>query len=164
MWAVIKSNPKFLELMKKDIANKLSGETKFYSPKILVQYYLKNKLRKKEINLLGDYIFCYNENLKGVNLNIIKFSRGVKYYLQGHEILQENIVTFINKCKKNENEKGYVTLNFFELYKNTKYKFASGPFANKIFEIINFQKNKIDILIGKFKTTVNKQDFVFRPI
>ena len=52
----------------------------------------------------------------------------------------------------------------FELSKGLEYKFSTGPFTNQIFKIINFQKNKIDILLGRLKTTVNRQDFLFSPV
>ena len=62
MWTIIKFNPKKLQLMKKEISSKLENETIYYGPKILIQYYAKNKLQSKEFKLLGDYIFCYNKN------------------------------------------------------------------------------------------------------
>ena len=39
-----------------------------------------------------------------------------------------------------------------------------GPFTEKIFQIINLQKNKIRILMGNIKTTINNKDFLFSPI
>ena len=88
MWTVIKFDPKKLELMKGDIVNKLKGNTEYYIPKIQIQYYSKNKLISKQVNLLGDYMFCYNSSLSENNkINTIKFSRGLKYVLSGY-ILQ----------------------------------------------------------------------------
>ena len=96
MWAVIKCDPKKLELMKSDISNKLNGTTKYYSPKILIQYYLKNRLISKKINLLGDYIFCFNSSLSDINsINLIRFSRGLKYFLNGYTFFQHDINKFI---------------------------------------------------------------------
>tara|TARA_Y100000590_G_C15214875_1_gene823966 strand:- start:137 stop:634 length:498 start_codon:yes stop_codon:yes gene_type:complete len=165
MWAVIKCDPKKLELMKSDISNKLNGTTKYYSPKILIQYYLKNRLISKKINLLGDYIFCFNSSLSDINsINLIRFSRGLKYFLNGYTFFQHDINKFIQLCRSYENKNGFVSLDFINLNKSTKYKFISGPFASKIFEVINFQKNKIDILIGKFKTSLKRKDFLFRPV
>ena len=165
MWTVIKFDPKKLELMKGDIVNKLKGNTEYYIPKIQIQYYSKNKLISKQVNLLGDYMFCYNSSLSENNkINMIKFSRGLKYVLSGYSLLQKDIVKFIDLCKNYENKNGFVSLDFIKLIKNTKYQFISGPFANKIFEVINLQRNKIDILIGKFKTSMKRKDFLFRPI
>lgn len=165
MWAVFKSNPKQLELMKKEISNKLKGKTKYYSPQIQVQHYLKNKLVNRRLSLLGDYIFCYNESFNDDNiLNTVKFTKGLKYVLQGHNSFQKDIERFIELCKKNENKNGFLNLSFMSLKLNVKYKFVSGPFSNKIFEIIKFQKNKIDIILGQIKTSINRKQFLFNPI
>ena len=40
----------------------------------------------------------------------------------------------------------------------------TGPFADKIFKIVNLQKNKIDILVGNIKTRIKKQEFLFNPV
>ena len=74
MWTVIKFEKKKLELMKQDISKKIKGITTYYAPKMLVQYYKKNKLINKEINLLGDYIFCYNESLRNK-----KYKESIKF-------------------------------------------------------------------------------------
>lgn len=165
MWAILKFDKKKIELLKSDFKKKAGKDTTFYTPKLIIQKYLKNKLDGQEINLLGDYMFCYNKNFEKKNfLNTLQFSRGLKYFLEGHSESQKDIISFIKKCKDSENEKGYISINFFELVKNSKYKFSSGPFSGKIFEIINLQKNKIDILLGKIKTSIKKKEFLFRPI
>ena len=164
MWTVIKFNQKKIELMKRDISKKIEGKTEFYSPKMLIQYYCKNKLIDKEMNLLGDYLFCFNENFKNQHCReAIKFSRGLKYLLEGQGLLGEDIKKFIETCKDFENKRGYVNFSFLNVIKNNKYKFTSGPFVNKIFEVVSFQKNKIDILIGKIRTTLARKEFSFRP-
>lgn len=165
MWAVVKIDRKKLLIVKNELKKKFNSSTKFYIPQILIQYYNKNKLVDREINLLGDYIFCFNENFKfKEKLNLVKFCVGVKSVLDGYLFLQKDIQNFISTCKNFENNKGHVSLNFIKLAKNMKYKFESGPFVNKIFEIIEFQKNKINILVGKFKTNLNKKDYLIRPI
>ena len=165
MWTIIKFDKKKIEFLKNDFKKKSGKSIIFYTPKLLIEKYHKNKLGAKEINLLGDYMFCYNENFKNTNvLNNLRFSRGLKYFLEGHNQAQKEIERFIKKCKESENENGYISFNFFELIKNSKYKFSSGPFAGKIFQIINFQKNKIDILLGKIKTSIKKKEFLFSPI
>ena len=46
-----------------------------------------------------------------------------------------------------------------------KGMFLSGPFTNMIFSVIENQKNKIKVLIGKVTTTVTKNsNYLFRPI
>ena len=52
----------------------------------------------------------------------------------------------------------------FQLQLDLKYKFASGPFIDKIFQIINIQQNKIKILVGEIKTTIKKNEFLFNPL
>jgi len=124
-----------------------------------------NKIINKEYNILGDYIFCYDKKLKNKGiLNQLKFVKGLKYILDGFLSTQEEIELFINKCKKLENQKGYITQNFFQLQQDLKYKFASGPFIDKIFQIINIQQNKIKILVGEIKTTIKKNEFLFNPL
>jgi len=59
---------------------------------------------------------------------------------------------------------GYITYNIFDISINSFYKFKSGPFVEKIFKIISLQKNKIDILMGEIKTTINKKDYLFSSI
>ena len=76
---------------------------------------------------------------------------------------QKEIKEFVGKCKNTEKD-GYLYPDFFNLFKDKKYKFNSGPFADTIFKIINFRKNEIDILMGNLKTTVNRQKFLFYPV
>ena len=47
--------------------------------------------------------------------------------------------------------------NIFEMFEKKKYKFLDGPFANQIFEIINFRKKKIEIMIGNIRTKIDKE-------
>ena len=54
------------------------------------------------------------------------------------------------------------------MYPNTfiiqsNYKFISGPFSEKIFQIVKFQKDKIDIFLGNVKTRINVNSFLFKP-
>ena len=41
-----------------------------YNPKILVEKYKKNKLIKKEFDLLGDYLFCFHKKQRLPKLSI----------------------------------------------------------------------------------------------
>jgi len=165
MWTIIKFDKKNFDFLKKDFNRKLGGEITIYSPKLFIERYKNNKLITKELDLLGDYLFCFHDKFKNPNtINSLKFTRGLKCFLNGSYESQEEIKKFIKKCKDCENPKGYLTQSFFELCKNTNYKFTSGPFAEKIFKIINLQKNKIDILLGNIKTTIDRKNFLFRPI
>lgn len=165
MWIVIKFDKKKLEFLKKNFKLKFFEEPNFYIPKVIIQKYQKNTLTNKEQNLLDDYLFCYHKDFKKSEcLNKLKFLRGLKYFLEGFNESQIEIQKFIDICKRLENKKGYLSENIFDLKINSKYKFSSGPFSEMIFKIIDLQKNKIKILLGKFNTTIGKKEFLFRPI
>lgn len=165
MWTIIKFDKKKINLLKEDFKKKLGDKPIVYEPKVLINVFKKCKRTSKELNVLGDYLFCYHRKFEDkTTLNKVKFSRGLKYFLNGCFEFQEEIDEFINKCKKLENENGYISASIFELNQNTKYKFSSGPFADKIFKIISLQKNKLDILMGNIKTSVEKSKYLFNPI
>ena len=114
---------------------------------------------------MSDYLFCFHCEFKNpITINKLKFVRGLKYFLGGFSQSQDEIKNFVRKCKESEILIGYLSSNFFNLKKNKDYKFSSGPFAETIFKIINLQKNKIDILMGNIKTTINKQKYLISPI
>ena len=165
MWAIIKFDKKEIAFLKNDYREKLGEDFIIYNPKILTHKCNKNKIIKKEFNLLGDYLFCYHKNFnKSEIVNALKFTRGLKYFLEGFVESQNEISQFINKCKNSENSEGYLSRNFYELFLNCKYKFASGPFSEMIFKIIGLQKNKMEILLGNLKTTIKKEEFLYNPI
>jgi len=165
MWIIIKFDKKNLEFLKKELKKKMGDDLTTYNPKFLFEKYINNKLISREFNLLGDYLFCFHKNLKNTStLNSLKSTKGLKYVLNGFVHSQEEIKKFIKKCKDSENRKGYLTQNFFELCVNSRYQFISGPFVNTIFKIINLQKNKMNILLGDIKTTINKTEFLFNPL
>ncbi len=165
MWTVIKFDKKNLNLLKEDLRKKIGKDYKIYIPKIRLQRFNKNKLVYKDIDLLGDYLFCFHEGFNSQNvINNLKFSRGLKYFLDGFQKSQVEISAFIKKCKDSESDKGFLSKNFFDLTLNKKYKFSSGPFTNMIFKIIDLQRNKIKVLIGDLKTTINRNEFLFSPL
>ena len=84
--------------------------------------------------------------------------------MSGTQGSQREIFSFIKKCKSSENTNGYLSENFFDLNTSKNYKLSSGPFAEKIFKIIDFQKNKIKVLLGNIKTTISKKQLNIRPI
>ena len=164
MWVVIKFDKKNFDFFKKELKAELGCDSVLYYPKILIQKYKNNQLVKSECNILGDYVFCFNKKLQKKEIFAkLKFIKGLKYILNGFSSSQAEIAKFINKCKKFENSKGYIVQNFFQLQKDLKYQFVSGPFVDKIFQIINIQQNRIKILMGNLKTTINKKDFLFNP-
>ena len=141
MWGIFKIDKKKINLLRKDIKKKLGKDVLFYNPKILIEKYKNNKLFSKEYNLLGDYIFCYHSKLSSENtFDLIKFSRGLKCFLPGSIISQNEIKEFINRCKKSEDNKGNLTNNFFKYNINENYKFKSGPMTEKLFKAPSFIK------------------------
>ena len=165
MWTVLKFDKKSLSLLREDLSKKLGKDFKIYIPKLRIQRYKNNKLITKEFNLLGDYLFCFHKNLKNEKvLNSLKFARGLKYFLDGFVVSQHEIEKFIKKCRESESKEGYLSRDFFDIDINKKYKFSSGPFADKIFKIINLQKDRIRILMGNIKTTIKNKEFLFIPV
>lgn len=166
MWTVLKFEKKSFGLLKADLESRLGLSTSFYKPKILIQKKNKSKNVNKEINLLGDYIFCFNTNFaNGKKIKELKYLRGLKYFLQGFEKSQNEITQFIKKCKENEDKMGFIKQDFLSDVINKKYKFISGPFVDQIFKIIDLGKHKKTILIGNIRTVINKdKDFFYQPI
>jgi hypothetical protein len=165
MWTIIKVDKKKLSFFKKELKNKIGNESIIYSPKLLIKKITKKKLQKKEYEILGDYLFCHHENFNKVNfLKQLNFVKGVKYFLNGFQLCQNEIEKFIDKCKNLEDDSGYITQNLYEEEINKYYRFSSGPFINEIFKIVQLQKNKIDILMGNLKTTINKKEYIFKPV
>ena len=165
MWTIIKFDKKNLSLLKEDLNKKLGKDYKIYIPKIRTQRFVNNKLIYKDVELLGDYLFCFHKSFnKRQTISSLKFSRGLKYFLEGFVESQKDIEAFVSKCKNSENNCGFLSRNFFDLEISRNYKFSSGPFADKIFKIINLQKNKISILMGNIKTTIKEKEFLFTPL
>ena len=75
MWTVIKYDRKKFSLLQGDLKKKFGNDYKIYCPKILVHKFKNNKLVKKELHLLGDYLFCFNIIYFSMQLN----SLGVTY-------------------------------------------------------------------------------------
>ena len=112
MWIVIKFDKKKLSFLKNDFNKKLDKNIIFYSPKILIQKFIKNKLVKKDISILGDYILCFHKDFNNPEtLNQLKFSRGLKYFLSGFIQYQKQIEEFVNKCRNNE----FITMDNYEI-------------------------------------------------
>ena len=157
MWTIIKINQKkFLEL-KKSFTKKIGQSTIFFAPKIKIQKRIKNKIIEKNINFLGNYVLCYNEKLSDDNsLTTLKNTIGLDYFLNGFKNCQNQIIKFIEKCKKFERN-GYLTQNFFEVNSNEDYKFLSGPFTKFFFKITEIKKNSYLINLNNFRVKCSKQ-------
>ena len=108
---------------------------------------------------------CYHPNFSNKKiLNQIQNIRSLKYILEGHTSCQKEIKDFVNKCKSNENEEGFIKQTFFGFELEKNMKFLNGPFSNMIFKIIEVQKRKIQILLDGKKTIIKKNNYLFASI
>ena len=99
MWTIIKFEKKSLKFLKSDLEKKLGNSCEFYVPKLLYKRYSKKKLIKKEFNLLGDYLLCFNEKFSDSKiLKTVNYARGLKYILNGFIHSQKDISEFIKKA------------------------------------------------------------------
>ncbi len=165
MWTIIKFDKKKYNLLKKELKSNFGEDCKIYRPLLLIERFTRNKLVKKEISLLNDYLFCFHRSFEKKNtLNKLKYFVGLKYFLNGFHYSQSEIENFIENLKKIENEEGYITRSIFQVEINKFYKFNTGSFANKIFKVLSLQKNKLNIIMGNLKSTINKNEFIFSPL
>ena len=164
MWIVIKLNKNKLNFFKQDFKKKFKNECVVYYPTVLGQKFYKNKIIKKKLNLLGDYIFCYSKSFSNLKiLNVLKYTKGCKYILSNSINSQNEINNFIDTLKGFENNEGYISESFYLIKEKLKYRFKSGPFTDQIFEILRIQKNNFEILLNNFKISLKKKDFLFEP-
>jgi len=166
MWIVLKYKRKEFGLLKQDFRKILGDLPLFFRPKYEYQKLVKNKVRLLEKDILEDYLICYHEKFQNINtLTILKNSRGLKYFLAESKTDQREIISFIDYCKKNQDLGGYVKQSFFEFQNMKRGMFLSGPFTNMIFNVIENQRNKLKVLIGKVTTTITKNsNYLFRPV
>ena len=65
-------------------------------------------------------MICFNRFFQiKKKINLLKYSIGLKYFLNGHQNNQNEIEKFVNFVKKSENINGSLTLDFFQY----QYKF-----------------------------------------
>ena len=95
---------------------------------------------------------------------MLKFSRGLKYFVSGFVEFQNDLNDFIKKCKNLEDANGYISKNLFDIKINQKYKFNSGPFVSKLFKIVELEKSRIGIVMGNIRTNFKKEEFLFTPV
>jgi|TARA_B100001093_G_C26804127_1_gene1004737 hypothetical protein len=165
MWIILRYEKKKIEYLVNELKKKFNTNLEIYNPKFKTNLKFKNKFITSELTLLGDYLFCHHKEFNNPNMiNSLKFTKGLKDIVHGCRHSQNDIKEFINRCRNSENEEGYLTNKFYNLYKNSKFKFNSGLFSNFVFKIINLQKNKINILLGNLKITTEKEKFIFKSI
>ena len=164
MWVVAKYDKKKANFFLEDLKKKLKDEVVIYNPRVKIEKFYKKKLISKELNILGDYIFCFNPKFENQKiLNNLQFTKGLKYFLSGFYKSQKEIKEFIKRCKKSENENGFISADFFDIEVNKKYKFNSGPLLNLIFQVIEVQKTKFKIIMGDKIATIEK-GFLFSSL
>ena len=130
-----------------------------------ISKYFKNKLISKDVDILGDYIFCFNKSFSNNKIiNLLKFSKGLKYFLGSFFSCQYEITKFVENCKKLENEEGLISSGFTNCKINKEYQFLSGPFVKKIFTIIGLKDNSLKILLGGIETYINRKKYLFSPV
>ena len=155
MWIVVKYKPKELKTLSESFSKIIGEIPEFYKPKIKFEKYINNKLRIFEKDLLDNYLICKHNKFKDHKIiSLLKNSRGLIYFLSGSEFNQKELDNFVNFCKSNEDSNGYLTQNFFEISKNSKAKFISGPFTQMIFEIVENKGKKLKILLNNINMTI----------
>ena len=119
-----------------------------------------------ENDILGDYLICYHEKFKNPSLfSILKNLKGLKYFLTNSQNNQKEIINFIELCKKNQDENGYIKQSFFNFTNLQKGIFLNGPFTNMIFSVIENQKDKLKVLIGNVTTTISSNTgYLYRSV
>ena len=164
MWVVAKYDQKKTNFFFQDLKKKLKDEVIIYNPRVRIEKFNRKKLISKEFNILGDYILCFNPKFKNQKiLSDLKFTRGLKYFLKGFYKSQKEIKEFIKKCKKSENENGFISADFFDIEVNKKYKFNNGPLLNLIFQVVEVQKTKFKIIMSDKIATI-KKGFLFSSL
>lgn len=168
MWIVIKYDKKNFYNLQKDLKEKIGETPIFYLPKIKLQYIKKNKILNKVKFILNDYLFCYHKKFEDTKfLQVIKYTKGLKNLIPNFKEAQKEIINFIQRCKRTEDKNGFITSKFFNFlsdFKNKKYKFQSGPFTNFIFKVMETQGDSLFISIGKYKTTVKNNKYLFETV
>ena len=166
MWVVLKYNKNEFSFLQQDLNKVLGEKPKIFIPKFRYQKLVRNKLKFLEKNILNDYLICYHEKFMNLSiLAILKNLRGLKYFLPNSYSNQKEIKNFINYCEKNKDSDGYIKPSFFEFSNMKEGIFLNGPFTNMIFNVIENQKDKLKVLIGKVTTTIKKNSkYLYRPV
>ena len=98
MWTVLKFDKKNFHLLKEDLKKKVGCDCIIYRPKIRVQKYKNNKLISRELDLLDDYLLCFHKKFQKKSIiNQLKFSRGLKYFLDGFVESQLEVKNFLSE-------------------------------------------------------------------
>ena len=166
MWLVAKIKKKEFEIFKQNLNQKLKANLKFYQPKFLKIILKKNKITRKEVPIISNYIFIFHPDFSKIELvNFLSFTKGLDYFLKSSLFNQIQISDFIKSCKNFEDDRGYIKPNFFKSLVNYKAKFLTGPFANKVFQVIEKKENFIKIILNDLELKLtDKAKYLYQPI
>lgn len=166
MWIVLSYKIKEINTLKKNLSDMLGNTPDYFVPQVKYHKNLGNKFKIIKKNLLEGYLICFDQKFKDKNvINNLKFLKGLNSLIDGYKSNQNEIISFIEKCKRFQNREGFLTQEFFENSNFSKGKFVSGPFTNFIFDIISKNSKKTEILIGRYKTIISENsNFLYLPI
>ena len=166
MWIIAKYKLNELNILKKKFKDILGDDPEYFTPKIKYTKIVKKKFKKFQKSILEGYLICFHKKFHSKDIqNVLKYTKGLSYILEGFYNNQKDILDFIKRCKNFEDEEGFIKQDFFNFDNFTRAKFVSGPFTNIFFDILSKQSDKIEILIGKYKTTISKSSkLLYRPI
>ena len=103
-----------LSILKKKLKEILGDEPRYFIPKIKYTKIIKKKFISFQKSILEGYLICFHNKFASRDImNIIKYTKGINYILEGFKNNQKDIIEFVNKCKKFEDNKGFITQGFF---------------------------------------------------
>ena len=118
MWIVLKCKKKEQNFLVKELIEKISNNIKIYIPKIQLRYFSKKKITSQSKPLLGDYLFCYHEKFKYLNIiNMTNFLKSLRYILKDFIQSQKEINLLVNRCDYYEDKEGFLLQDFFNYSK-----------------------------------------------
>jgi len=161
MWIVAKINRKEFNILKYSLKTRLGSIPEIYVTKIQVNKFIKNKLCKKEIFILENYVFLKHEKFNNNSfLSSLKNLKGLNMILPFFDSSQSEIKFFIKRCKDNENKFGFLKQSFFDLFSKKKIEFSSGPFSKFVGKLINIEKNKITVLVKNYLVSIKSNETI----
>ena len=165
MWIIINFKTNQFDTLKQEFQKKLKIKPNFFFPKLRFQKIKKNRLVSYTKPLLGNYIFCFHPKFNDENmLGNIKYLKGLKFFFKGFKTYQTDISNFMSRCKKHEDENGFIKQTFFNFTAVEKIKFLSGPFTNMIFKIIRQNKNSLEVFAGKINMSFSIKSYLFETV
>lgn len=152
MWVVARHNSNEFNILFEELQNKINEKVEHYRPRVLI-----SNMPLKYKYILSDYVFFYNKKFFNTKFfGQLKNLKGLKYFLNFYQKDQNEILNFIEFCKKHEDKNSNIKTSFFENLNFEKIKLISGPFKNLIFSIVESKNKNFIIKAGKFNLTVKK--------